>query len=60
MSVAHQAVPWMVRSRARADHHRPAQLPSLKGAGRPVKKLRLRRSAVPALLFHNNDNPSRR
>eukprot|EP00959_Pyramimonas_sp_CCMP1952_P240484 5025833-Pyramimonas_sp.AAC.1 len=43
MSVVHQRVPWMVRSRARADHLYPAPPPSLKGAGRPNQKRRLRR-----------------
>eukprot|EP00959_Pyramimonas_sp_CCMP1952_P290773 6082371-Pyramimonas_sp.AAC.1 len=48
----------MVRSRARADHHRPAPLPSLQGDGRPYQQLRLRRSQAPALLYRSNDSPS--
>eukprot|EP00959_Pyramimonas_sp_CCMP1952_P295250 6175050-Pyramimonas_sp.AAC.1 len=60
MSAVHQIVPWMERSRARADHQRPAPLPCLKGAGRPDQKLRLRRSTAPALLHRTNDSPSRR
>eukprot|EP00959_Pyramimonas_sp_CCMP1952_P126662 2649088-Pyramimonas_sp.AAC.1 len=50
----------MVRSRARADHHRPAPLPNLKEAGRPNQQLRLRRSQAPALLYRSSDSPSRR
>eukprot|EP00959_Pyramimonas_sp_CCMP1952_P251482 5255028-Pyramimonas_sp.AAC.1 len=58
MSVVHQIVPWMMRSRARADHHRPAPQDSLRRAGRPNQQLRLRRSTVPALLYRSNDSPS--
>eukprot|EP00959_Pyramimonas_sp_CCMP1952_P096918 2025796-Pyramimonas_sp.AAC.1 len=50
----------MVRSRARAEHNRPAPLPSLKGAGRPNQQLRLRRRQAPALLHRSNDSPSSR
>eukprot|EP00959_Pyramimonas_sp_CCMP1952_P064565 1347827-Pyramimonas_sp.AAC.1 len=60
MSVAHEIAPWMVRNRGRADHHRPAPLPSLKGGGRPAQKLRLRRSTAPDLLYRSDDCPSRR
>eukprot|EP00959_Pyramimonas_sp_CCMP1952_P119752 2503937-Pyramimonas_sp.AAC.1 len=60
MSVAHQIVPWMVRNRARAHHHRPAPLPSLKGVGRPNQQLRLRRSPFPVLLYRSNDSPCNR
>eukprot|EP00959_Pyramimonas_sp_CCMP1952_P087848 1838151-Pyramimonas_sp.AAC.1 len=51
-------MPWMVRSRDTADHHRPAPLPSLKGAGRPSQQPRLRRSQAPTLLYRSNDTPS--
>eukprot|EP00959_Pyramimonas_sp_CCMP1952_P150815 3156329-Pyramimonas_sp.AAC.1 len=60
MSVVHQIVPWMVRSQAKADHHKPAPLPSLKGAGRPNQQLRLRRRSYPTPLHRNNDRPSSR
>eukprot|EP00959_Pyramimonas_sp_CCMP1952_P295734 6185579-Pyramimonas_sp.AAC.1 len=50
----------MVRSRARADHHKPAPLPSLQGAGRPNRQLRLRRSQAPALLYGSHDSPRMR
>eukprot|EP00959_Pyramimonas_sp_CCMP1952_P126663 2649089-Pyramimonas_sp.AAC.1 len=48
----------MVRSRARADHHRPAPLPNLQGVGRPDQQLRLRRSPAPALLYRSSGSPS--
>eukprot|EP00959_Pyramimonas_sp_CCMP1952_P221781 4636654-Pyramimonas_sp.AAC.1 len=60
MSVVHQIVPWMVRSRARTDHQRAAPPPSLKGAGRLDQKLRRRRSTAPALLYRSSDSPSNR
>eukprot|EP00959_Pyramimonas_sp_CCMP1952_P270417 5652934-Pyramimonas_sp.AAC.1 len=60
MCVIHQIVPWTVRNRARADHHRPAPLPSLNGVGRPSQQLRLRRSQAPALLYRGSDNASMR
>eukprot|EP00959_Pyramimonas_sp_CCMP1952_P189618 3966758-Pyramimonas_sp.AAC.1 len=50
----------MVRNRARADHHRPAPLPSLKGVGGPNQQLRLRQCQAPTLLFRSNDSPSSR
>eukprot|EP00959_Pyramimonas_sp_CCMP1952_P295972 6191128-Pyramimonas_sp.AAC.1 len=50
----------MVTSRARADHHRPAPLPSLKRAGRPNQQLRPRRSQAPALLYRSSGSPSSR
>eukprot|EP00959_Pyramimonas_sp_CCMP1952_P347979 7288935-Pyramimonas_sp.AAC.1 len=53
-------MPWMMRSRARADYHRPAPLPSLKGVGRPNRQLRLGRSPAPALLYRSNDSPNSR
>eukprot|EP00959_Pyramimonas_sp_CCMP1952_P443287 9280705-Pyramimonas_sp.AAC.1 len=53
-------MPWMVRSRARADHHRPAPLPGLKGVGGPNQQLRLRRNPAPALLCRSSDSPSSR
>eukprot|EP00959_Pyramimonas_sp_CCMP1952_P102711 2148147-Pyramimonas_sp.AAC.1 len=57
MSVVQQIVPWMVRSSARADHHRPVPLPSLKGVGRPNQQLRLRRSPYPILLYRCSGRP---
>eukprot|EP00959_Pyramimonas_sp_CCMP1952_P284183 5940229-Pyramimonas_sp.AAC.1 len=50
----------MVRSRARADHHRPVPLPTSKGVRTPNQQLRLRRSPAPALLYRSNDSPSSR
>eukprot|EP00959_Pyramimonas_sp_CCMP1952_P108869 2276492-Pyramimonas_sp.AAC.1 len=32
-------MPWMARSRARAGHHRPAPLPSLKMVRKPNQQL---------------------
>eukprot|EP00959_Pyramimonas_sp_CCMP1952_P450693 9436339-Pyramimonas_sp.AAC.1 len=51
------AVDGGVGSRTRANHHRPAPLPSLKGVGRPNQQLRLRRSPAPALLYRSNESP---
>eukprot|EP00959_Pyramimonas_sp_CCMP1952_P180746 3779454-Pyramimonas_sp.AAC.1 len=50
----------MVRSRARADHHRPTPLPSLKGVGKPNQQLRFRRGPAPALLYRSSDSSSSR
>eukprot|EP00959_Pyramimonas_sp_CCMP1952_P435283 9114774-Pyramimonas_sp.AAC.1 len=57
MSVVHQIVLWMVRSGARANHHRPAPLPSLRRVGRPNQQLRLRRNPYQTLLYRSNDRP---
>eukprot|EP00959_Pyramimonas_sp_CCMP1952_P075563 1579625-Pyramimonas_sp.AAC.1 len=57
MSVVHQTAPWTARSRARADHQRPAPLPSLKGAGRPDQMFRPLRNQNPSLLRRSNDSP---
>eukprot|EP00959_Pyramimonas_sp_CCMP1952_P209206 4376613-Pyramimonas_sp.AAC.1 len=56
MSIVHQIFPRMVRSRVRPDHHRPAPLPSLKGAGRPNHTLHLKRSPYPTLLYRSKDS----
>eukprot|EP00959_Pyramimonas_sp_CCMP1952_P307662 6439589-Pyramimonas_sp.AAC.1 len=49
-----------MRSKARADHHKPAPLPGLKGARGPSQQLRLRRSHAPTLLYCSNDSPNMR